>query len=657
MKKYILFLVILIISIGNLFAGDGPRPEKQAWKKSFPGKIEWYKVTDAGIVIVCTKDALYGIDPLTGAEKWKKEDLNKIVEENYDPIEASPLIAIVDRGMIPRHVIIDVYSGQTLVDTKEAGLYAVQKRFADPDLKGIFFFGTSKTGKPVMMLIDAATGAKRWEVEKIFEKNSEQIVAAPYSVSADAFMIATTKGIYKISKASGEVLWNTDMKNEVPELKPEPAQTSKVPFAGFGKAFKGMNKAQGAMATATNARFFQLEKYPATVYFYTQDHFTAFSIADGKEVWDRIKLKSPVTDIIYDSHGLLVATAENDDDEKKKKSLIGKLADKNKARLMCLDYSTGKELWKEALSIAGDVVYYKYADMNTLCLATANEKGKNRIDVVNLGDGSTKTKNPIKVDGDILDIRMVPQGLLYRTTDEMNILNLETAKDAWSKSIKFKNGNLGIDKDATTTYIFGNGKIIAFDNTKGDYTEFFTGVDFDGGERPSDCALTENGLLFTSSQNMLLVGLDGKKVYQVYKKAPGISTAGKVFFAALAVVATAQNAQHSFNSGYARGKGAYSTAENEERKADSWGNIATASFQEMNKRFKRTVESMNYMSILTKTADSDDSGVGIVLMNKLTGKEEGSVVLKDKKPDYQLDDITRMVFYKNSNDELTGYSF
>jgi hypothetical protein len=125
----------------------------------------------------------------------------------------------------------------------------------------------------------------------------------------------------------------------------------------------------------------------------------------------------------------------------------------------------------------------------------------------------------------------------------------------------------------------------------------------------------------------------------------------------MAVVATAQNAQHSFNSGYARGKGASTVAENEERKADSWGNIASASFQELNKRFKRTVESMNYMSILTKTADSDDSGVGIVLMNKLTGKEEGSVVLKDKKPDYQLDDITRMVFYKNSNDELTAYSF
>lgn len=98
---------------------------------------------------------------------------------------------------------------------------------------------------------------------------------------------------------------------------------------------------------------------------------------------------------------------------------------------MCLDYNTGKELWKEHLGIDGSVVFYKYADMNTLCLATANEKGKNRIDVVNLNDGSTKSKKPFKVDGDILDIRLVPQGMLYRTTDELNILDLNTGKDAW----------------------------------------------------------------------------------------------------------------------------------------------------------------------------------------------------------------------------------
>lgn len=224
------------------------------------------------------------------------------------------------------------------------------------------------------------------------------------------------------------------------------------------------------------------------------------------------------------------------------------------------------------------------------------------------------------------------------------------------KSLKFKNGNIGIDKQ-DFTYIYGDGKILLFDNQKGDYKEFYTGVDFDGKEKPSEGRLLQNGLLFTSSQNMLLVDLAGKKVYQVYKKAPGVSTAGKIFFATMGAVSMAAGAEQAAKSGMAQTKGQYSAAENHERNASNWSNMASASFQDMNKRFKATVESANYMSILTKTSDSDDTGVGIVMMNKLNGKEEGSVVLKDKKPDYQLDDISRMVFYKNANDELTAFSF
>lgn len=653
-KTFSTLVLALALATGTATAADGPgpKPSSQAWQKKFPGNIQWYKVTDAGVVVVCTNDALYGVDPVSGNEKWKAEGLKKIAEENYDPIEASPMIAIVDRGLVPRHVVINVVTGQQLVDTKEAGMYSVSKRFADPDLKGIFFFGMNKNGKPLMMLIDAATGAKRWEVEKIFDKATEQVVSAPYSVSPDAFMIATTKGIYKLSTANGTVLWNAEMKNEaaIAEVKEE-KKGGIGGLGGFGKAFKNMNKAQGANATATNSRFFLLEKYPQTVYFYSNDHFTAFNLADGKETWERIKLKSPVTDVIYDSHGLLVATSENDDDGNKKS-----LLSKNRAKLMCLDYNTGKELWKEHLGIAGDVVFYKYADKNTLCLATANEKGKNRIDVVNLADGSTKTKNPIKVDGDILDIRMVPQGLLYRTTDELNILDVETAKDTWGKSVKFKNGNIGVDKD-NYTYIYGDGRILRFDNGKGEYNEFYTGVDFDGKERPSDGTLFPSGLLYTSSQNMLMVGLDGKKVYQVYKPAPGISTFAKVAFATMGAVSMAANAEQSFKQGYASGQGRTSDAEYHERNANNWSNVGVASFAEMNKRFKATVESQNYMSILTKTSDGEEAGVGIVLMDKGTGKEQGAVVLKDKKPDYKLDDISRMVFYKNSNDEITAYRF
>ena len=58
-----------------------------------------------------------------------------------------------------------------------------------------------------------------------------------------------------------------------------------------------------------------------------------------------------------------------------------------------------------------------------------------------------------------------------------------------------------------------------------------------------------------------------------------------------------------------------------------------------------------------KVTTSDDSGVGLVRINKLTGKVDGKVVLDDKKPDYLFDEIENMLFYKDGNKKLVAYNF
>ena len=58
--------------------------------KNFSSKINWYRISDAGTLVVATKDALYGINPVDGSEAWKNEDIENILESNYDPIEGTP---------------------------------------------------------------------------------------------------------------------------------------------------------------------------------------------------------------------------------------------------------------------------------------------------------------------------------------------------------------------------------------------------------------------------------------------------------------------------------------------------------------------------------------------------------------------------------------
>lgn len=180
---------------------------------------------------------------------------------------------------------------------------------------------------------------------------------------------------------------------------------------------------------------------------------------------------------------------------------------------------------------------------------------------------------------------------------------------------------------------------------------------FDGKEAPGSCELRGNGILFTSSQNLTLVDFNGSQIYKVYKPAPGISTFGKIMNGALAATAMATAASQSYTSGYARGVGATSVADDYQKSANAWTGIAAASINEISKRFKASKSTENYQSILTKTSDGEEKGIGIVRINKDNGKEEAAVVLNNKKPVYELDAIGNMVYYLSGSDEISAFKF
>ncbi|RYY71145.1 MAG: hypothetical protein EOO13_04165, partial [Chitinophagaceae bacterium] len=178
------------------------------WTKTFPSKVKWYKITDAGILVAGTNDALYGINPADGTEAWKIDNIENIQEENYDPIEGTPYIVLAKRGLMKSsNNVVDVVTGKVSISTKDLGLAAVTKRIHLLKSNALLFYGTGKTGKPTLMMVDLGTGQKKWEQEKLFEKNSEQIVSEAGEI-ADAIFIATNKNIYKLNKNTGEQLYS-----------------------------------------------------------------------------------------------------------------------------------------------------------------------------------------------------------------------------------------------------------------------------------------------------------------------------------------------------------------------------------------------------------------------------------------------------------------
>ncbi|RYY49721.1 MAG: hypothetical protein EOO06_06185 [Chitinophagaceae bacterium] len=670
MKK--LFIFTALLSAGFAFG-----QQNTDWTKTFPSKLKWYKITDAGTLVAGTNDALYGINPSTGAEAWKIDDIENIQEENYDPIEGTPYIVLAKRGLMKSsNNVVDVVTGKVTINTKDLGLAAVNKRIHLMKSNTLLFYGTGKTGKLTLMMVDLGTGQKKWEQEKLFEKNSEQIVSEA-GETGDAIFIATNRNIYKLSKTTGEQLYSIDMKSDIPVAAP-PKEEKKGGLGGFMKIpqfGKAIDQGANEQATMTSADFFQY-KDPAVIYFWNQDILTAFNVSDGKELWQRVELPSPITNILHDSHGMLVATSEKTQEDVAKQNkggggLIGKMkrssaGKKNRASLLCLDYNTGAMKWDSDVDLQGDVLAYKLAG-NKLILATARDQGTNFISLVNLDAGQSLTKKPLSIKGEIRDLQLVPQGLYYRTEDQINILDLETAEKKWAKGFQVKNCT-GDNTANKTGYVYANDVIYKIDFNSGDMTEWVKGINFNGKEEPGSLQVRDNGVLVTSDQNARLYDFNGKQLWHSYQPAPGRTMAGKMLSGLGGLASTmmaAQQAAQAAQMSYA--KGYYGSTDPQldsdiktaNANAAAFAGGAASSFASISKRFKATKEANNYMSMLTNFGNSNMAkDAGVMLIDKNTGKEIRKMVFGDKKdPDYKIDELGKVVYYKADGNELQGFTF
>ncbi|MBS1736138.1 MAG: PQQ-binding-like beta-propeller repeat protein [Bacteroidetes bacterium] len=667
MRKLSFVLALLCICSGLM------AQKNTDWTKNFPSKINWYKISDAGTLVVATKDGLYGISPVDGSEVWKNDDIENIQESNYDPIEGTPYAALSKAGLTKSvNNIVDLVTGKIVANTKDLGLRTVSKRIYLMKSNKVLFYGGSDKGAMLLVLADLSTGQKVWEQEKIFSKNSEQIVSQA-GETADAIFIATNKNIYKLKKETGEVVYNISMKSDLPMAPPEEEKGG-----GFGKMFsmgKTMDKAAGQMTTLTSAEFFQ-HTDPNTIYFWNQDILTAFNTADGKEIWKRVELPSPIANILFDDRGMLVATAEKTQEDIQKASekghgLIGKIkrsgaGKKNRATLLCLDMASGAAKWNSDIELQGDVVAYKLSGTK-LILGTARDQGTNFISIVDLDAGKSITQKPLSIKGTVTDLQIVPQGLYFRTTDQINILDLGTGDKTWKKGFTVNNCS-GQNADIKTGYVYANGTVYKVDFEKGDLTEWVTGIRFDNKEEPTSLQLRENGVLLTSDQNARLYDYNGKQVFHTYEQPPGRTLAGKLTSglgaltsAAISAQQMAQSAQMSYAKGYygSTSSSLDNSIKNSSTNASNFGGAAVESFKSISKRFSATKQANNFIAILTNFGGGNTAKeAGVMMIDKSNGKEIRKIILGDKKdPDYKLDELGRVVYYKANGSEISGFRF
>lgn len=629
----------------------------KAWTVEFDRGIEWFKLAPTGKLIVAASDALYGVDPAAGKIIWKRTEFSKLSTDNYDPIPNSPFVAIVQGGMLSmHHTIIDITDGRIVADTKDLGLKYVTKRYVVPSLNGILFTGSDNKGQ-LLMMIDVSTGKKLFTLSSIFESNSEMLTAAPLAVDGENIMLATTKRIYKVNTTSGAVVWKADFKTNMDKLslateiddgedgkestrdgEKKPDLLGKLPgigaFSKIGGIGGQMRNASAKLAVSVYGKFILVDKMPGKVYYYNTMGMTAFDLTSGAQIWTPVKFGDPISNFIPEERGFLIATNEKNSD------------------LMLLNYENGQPKWP-LVKLSGNITAIRL-NGDKLAVASTKSSGTNVVNIVDINSGAPLSNKALKVSGNIKDIQMTNKGLVYRTTRETNIQDVNTGKDLWSSSLSYKEGGgIGVQK-GDKTYIWGNNQLYVLDRQSGEYKPIGKGVKFGGDELPQNIELRDNGIFISSEQNMALFDWEGNKTYHVYQKPPGISTFGKIMSITAMTVSMSQSAAHGFQSGASGGQST-TTGRSEMDKADRWGGIGQGALNDLKRRFKATQDAASYQVIQTRVNTGADSGIGLVRVNKDSGKIEAKVVLNDKKPDYIADDIDNLIFYKSENKAITGY--
>jgi hypothetical protein len=112
MKKVTLLLLVFTLYVNVTLA--------QEWTKDFSEKINLVKMSDAGIAIVGTDDALYGVND-EGKILWKNEKLRKVEAERVQILSGTELVFISDKGMLSRNRVLDANTGKEYANTGNKG--------------------------------------------------------------------------------------------------------------------------------------------------------------------------------------------------------------------------------------------------------------------------------------------------------------------------------------------------------------------------------------------------------------------------------------------------------------------------------------------------------------------------------------------------------
>ena len=591
------------------------RAEAPDYTYEVGGKINDMTLTQGGTMVIATNDGLVGIKPGSNELLFNFTDYGKVKPEELTFVPLSPYVVVGQTGfgaMTTKKAVIDYMSGKKLFSTEDNGWKMIMRCDVMMPQNKLFVSGQRRAADKyanAIAVYDLNTGAQDSYVEL---KGSEVVTGRPLMLS-DGLILPTAKNLKKINPATGAEIWSMKVDD-----------ISRMVVDETEKEIYGLEGVNGGK----NTKIHKIH-------------------SDGRLLWeDAYKVKGRIVNFEILPQGLaIVSNVDNSG-----KSGLGKLTSgRSESKIAFLNAADGADLWEKAPKTKGYVQHFYIMDDGILF--GIYEGGINKISY----DGKTLFKKPLKTGENILTMAQTPNGLIYITSADANIVNLETGEQVWKKPLKYKRADaVASDFDAKNNryLISADQDLFAVDANTGEVSTLAES-DFDGGEDPTNVEVRDGGILLTSSQNMMMLDWDGQMGWHEYHRAPGKSAFGAILMGVAAVASAAAATASYAEANRNRNRLCYYTSRGESyaQLGDAMAVATGASIAEMVKRFKATSATENARFVLTKLED----GVGLVKLNKDTGDLEKKIILKDKKPNYTVDDFGGILYYQADNDTVYAY--
>ncbi len=618
MKTSIKFYTMVSLVLFTTLTITAQKAEQPDFRYDTGAKINEMSLTQGGTMVVATNDGLVGIKPGSNQLLFNFTEYGRVKPEELTFIPNAPYVIVAQGGfanLTAKKSVIDYMSGQVLFNTESNGwkiAYSCDVKMPQNKLVVTGQRRSEEKYATAVAVYDLNTGKEDYRFNlgdpgKVTMGAGMQPSGAVLLLK-DYLIVPTTKGLLAKKAQTGETLWENDMKN----ISWMVADASEKEIYAFESVNQGKN---------------------------TRIHKVG---VNGAELWkDDHKVKGQVVNFQILPNGIAVVSNQSDGGSD------SVFAAKNESNIAFLSASNGEDLWEKAPKTKGYVQHFYV--MEDGILFGIYQGGINKISF----DGQTLFKKPLKTGENILTMAETPQGLIYITSEDANIVNLKTGDQVWEKPLKYKRAGAvssTLDKKNNRYLISADETLYAVDATSGEVSTLAESK-FDGKEAPSHVEIRDGGILLTSDQNMMLMDWNGGKQWQEYYRAPGKSAMGAII-AGVAAVASATTAMAAANSSMQNKLAGYDRQS--EIDADLAGGMAAAtgaSIAEMLKRFKATAATKDDQFILTKLED----GVGLVKLSKDTGEKGKEIVLKDKQPEYIVDEIGGLLYYKADNNSIFAY--